>query len=84
MTTIAVSPEAQDILDIPAIVDSRDARLMPGPGVNVYFLDAEGCIVAPGVDRPIVAVTASCTRGVPRRAHWGSLNGGGMGRVTGD
>ncbi len=84
MTTITVSPEAQAILGIPATIDSRDARLMPGPGVFVYFLDEAGNVVTPGVDdRPIVAVTASSILGVSRRAHWGSSNGGGMGHTAG-
>ena len=81
---ITATLEAQEILRVPATVELTDARLMPPSGVFVYFLDAQGLIVSPyGEPRPIVAVTASDTRGVSRRAHWGSLNGGGMGHVAG-
>lgn len=81
---ITATPEAQEILGVPATVDTTDARLTPDSGVHVYYLCAEGLIVSPY--RPhgaIVAVTASDTRGVSRRAHWGSLNGGGIGHVAG-
>lgn len=81
---IAATIEAQEILGVPATVDTSDVRLMPGSGVNVYYLDADGLIVSPyQAHGPIVAVTASDTRGVSRRAHWGSVNGGGMGHVAG-
>ena len=81
---LTATPEAQTILGVPPIVESTDVRLMPPEGVFVYYLDAQGMIVIPyGEPRPIVAVTASDTRGVSRRAHWGSLNGGGMGHVAG-
>ena len=81
---ISATIEAQEILGVPATVDTTDARLTPDPGVNVYYLDAVGLIVSPyQAHGPSVAVTASDTRGLSRRAHWGSLNGGGMGHVAG-
>ena len=81
---ISATIEAQEILGVPATVDTTDARLTPEPGVNVYYLDAGGLIVSPyQAHGPIVAVTASDTRGVSRRAHWGSVNGGGMGYAAG-
>lgn len=81
---ITATIEAQEILGVPATVDTTDARLTPAPGVNVYYLDAGGLIVSPyQAHGPIVAVTASDTRGVSRRAHWGSVNGGGMGHAAG-
>jgi hypothetical protein len=81
---IAATIEAQEILGVPETVETTDARLTPGPGVNVYYLDATGLIVNPyQAHGPVVAVTASDTRGVSRRAHWGSVNGGGMGHVAG-
>ena len=81
---ITATIEAQEILGVPATVDTTDARLTPAPGVNVSYLDAGGLIVSPyQAHGPIVAVTASDTRGVSRRAHWGSVNGGGMGHVAG-
>ena len=82
--TIAADSEAQRILGVPPQVRRDDPRLWPEPGVNVYYLDAEGCIVSfYQAHGPIVGVTASDTRGVSRRAHWGSLNGGGIGHVAG-
>ena len=81
---IAATTEAQEILGVPATVDTSDVRLTPGSGVNVYYLDADGLIVSPyQAHGPIVGVTASDTRGLSRRAHWGSVNGGGMGHVAG-
>lgn len=82
---ISATIEAQEILGVPATVDTSDVRLTPGSGVNVYYLDADGLIVSPyQAHGPIVAVTAiDTTRGVSRRAHWGSLNGGGMGHIVG-
>ena len=81
---ITATIEAQEILGVPATVDTSDARLTPEPGVNVYYLDADGLIVSPyQAHGPVVAVTASDTRGVSRRAHWGSVNGGGMGHAAG-
>ena len=81
---ISATIEAQEILGVPATVDTTDARLTPAPGVNVYYLNADGLIVSPyQAHGPVVAVTASDARGVSRRAHWGSVNGGGMGRVAG-
>jgi hypothetical protein len=66
-------------------VGRDDPRLWPEPGVHVYYVDDKGFIVSPYQPHhgPIVGVTASDTRGVSRRAHWGSLNGGGIGHVAG-
>ena len=83
--TITADSEAQRILGVPAQVGRDDPRLWPEPGVHVYYVDDKGFIVSPYQPHhgPIVGVTASDTRGVSRRAHWGSLNGGGIGHVAG-
>jgi len=80
MPMITATIEAQTILGIPARVDSSDGRLINPEGVNVYFLDEGGNICDYWTNRVTPVTVHAQIAWNHARAHWGSTNGGGIGR----
>lgn len=81
MPMITATIEAQTLLGVPALVDSNDGRLVNPEGVNVYFLDEEGniCNYWTNPSQPVSVTAQAIVRHA--RAHWGSVNGGGIGHA---
>lgn len=81
MTMINATIEAQAILGIPAIVDSKDSRLINPEGVNVYFLDADGNICDYWTNPTTPVTVHAQIVWNHARAHWSSASGGGIGHT---